>query len=171
MSQGANPTTTYQLTTLTPGLAERLLQDASPTTVLNEFWQLLTTELMTANLTQVDFDNILDMVEKAFANMLTGIPEDLWPEFRIKETVWDKDSNTGELKAITTKEYTIVEFWDQIYTKVYIKCCNSRDGHLIKALTEQRIKQLYEERGGIMKPMPGTAMPMAVQDKDGGWRP
>lgn len=169
MKQQAAGATTYQLTTLTPGLAEKLIQDGSPQAVVGEFWQLLTTELMTANLTQVDFHNILDMVEKAFANMLTGIPENEWAEFFIEEKVWDKDQE-GHPYAITVNKYTIVEFWDQIFTKVYVKCCNSRDGHLLKSLTEQRISSLHEERGGLMRPGVGAPLPMPAQEDKGGWK-
>ena len=164
------PTTTYQMTTLTPGLAERLIQDGSPATVLNELWQFLNTELMTANLTEVDFLNIMDMVDIAFANMLTGIPEDLWPEFMIAEQVWDTDPKTGKLVLVKTREYHMVDLWDATRAKVYIKCTNSRDGHLIRTLTEQRIKQLYEERG--VPHTPGMAVPMpADSDQSGGWKP
>lgn len=163
-------TTTYQLTTLTPGLAEKLIQDGSPTAAGNTFWQLLTTELMTANLTPVDFANILDMVEKAFANMLTGMSEDYWAEFVIEEKIWDKDGN-GNLVPVVVNKYTIVEFWDQIFSKVYVKCCNSRDGHLLKSLTEQRVSTLHEERGGIMYAGAGGApLPMPAQEDKGGWK-
>lgn len=167
MAEGQQ-SSTYQLTALTTGLAERLLQDGSPKTVLNELWQFLSTDLMTANLTDVDILNVMDMVDIAFVNMLTGLPEDLWSDFRIKETVWDKDPTTGKMIAVQVRDYHIVELWDAIRAKVYIKCTNARGGHLIHTLTEQNIKQLYEERGtGPQAP----GKPPGIIDKIAGWKP
>lgn len=140
---------TYQTVTLTQGLADTLLKDDSPQTVLTEMWEFLNTALMTANLTYVDFLNIMDFVDLRFANMLVGIPENDWVTYRIYETLWDRDPVTGRMVAVKTKDYPITELWDAIRAKVYIKCCNSRNGHLIKTLTEQRssIEQKYSEFG------------------------
>ncbi|MCX6817726.1 MAG: hypothetical protein NTU57_02620 [Candidatus Aenigmarchaeota archaeon] len=154
---------TYQMVTLTSQLAETIIKDDSPQTVMSEIWEFMNTELMTANLTYIDFQNIMDFVDLRFANMLLGIPEDLWNDVSIKETVWDKDEN-GKLFMAVTKVYNIVELWDNVRAKVYIKCCNSRDGHLLKALTTQRseTKGFYEERG--------TQNPLAGEQQKSRWR-
>jgi hypothetical protein len=151
------------MVTLTPGLAEQLIKDDSPQLVIGEIWEFMNTALMTANLTYVDFQNILDFVDLRFANMLLGIPEDLWNDVAIKETVWDRDQE-NKLYEVQTKSMSIIQLWDEVKAKVYIKCCNSRDGHLLKALTVQRTETrgFYEERG--------TAANPAQPEKKSGWR-
>jgi hypothetical protein len=165
----------YQMTTLTPGLADRLIRDSSPATVAEEMWPFLNNEIMTANLTQIDIENIMDMTDIQLIDMLTGIHESKWNNFAIVEKQWDKDpaDPTGQrMKVIAVRTYPITELWDALRAKVYIKCCNSRGGHLLKTLTENRssINQVYEERGtGIATQQPqGQAMP---QQESGGWRP
>lgn len=163
---------TYQTVTLTQGLADTLLKDDSPQTVLTEIWEFLNTALMTANLNYIDFLNIMDFVDLRFANMLMGIPENEWVNFRIYETIWDKDP-TGKLIPVKTKDYPITELWDAIRAKVYIKCCNSRGGHLIKVLTEQRssINQHYSESGVMRPDTQAQAMAAAGQPTQGAsWR-
>lgn len=159
-------TTTYQMVTLTPDLARETLKDESPQILQDEIWQFLNTDLHTAALTEVDFANIMDMVDIAFSNMLNGLPEDRWHEFKIKETTWAKDES-GQLVPVTVKEFSIVELWDAVRAKVYIKCCGSRDGFLLRTLTENRssISQLYEERGRLL---PGMPIP---QENKSRWRP
>lgn len=165
--QPTAPGTTYNLVTLTPGLADVVMRDASPEVIQGELWQFLNTDISTANLTDVDFLNILDMVDIAFCNLINGLPEDRWHEFRIKETIWDTNA-LGKLVPLTEKIYPITELWDAIRAKVYIKCCKARNGFLMRVLTEQRTFQEYAERGVMrfpgMAPMPGQA-----QEKKGGW--
>ena len=171
MTEATSAGTTYQMVTLTPGLAQEILKDGSPTTVLTELWQFLNTDLMTANLTPVDFLNVMDFVDIHFSNMLLGIPENHWEELQIQETLWDKDPDTGQIIKVETKVYSITELWDAVRAKVYIKCCNSRGGHLIKTLTEskQTISQLYEERG-VNRPPEYLPASQGGEDK-GSWRP
>lgn len=156
--------TTYQMVTLTPDLARETLKDESPQVLQDEIWQFLNTDLHTANLTEVDFLNIMDMVDIAFSNMLNGIPEDQWHEFKIQEIRWKKDGN-GNIIPETVKEYSITELWDAVRAKVYIKCTGSRDGFLMKVLTENRsrIQQSYEGRD--------IQMPFQPQQKKSFWRP
>lgn len=164
-------TTTYQIATLTPGLGDVLLKDDSPDILQNQLWQFLNVDLSTANLTDVDFLNIMDMVDIAFSNFLNGIPEDKWGEFQVKETVYDVDPATKKLVPVQTKLYPITELWDAMRTKVYIKCCKARYGFLMRVLTEQRssIKQEYDERRTMagLPGMPGVPMPSQGEQKKG----
>lgn len=164
--QSSQPTTTYQMVTLTPGLADVVIKDDSPDILQGEIWQFLNTDLSTANLTDIDILNIMDMVDIAFCNMINGLPEDRWHEFQIKETVWDTDAD-GKVVPIQEKVYPITELWDAIRSKVYIKCCNARGGFLMRVLTEQRslMRQEYEERG-VMR-YPGLPMPGQQEEKKG----
>lgn len=166
---GSQPSTTYQLTTLTPGLADAVIKDDSPTILQGEIWQFLNVDISTANLTEVDILNIMDMVDIAFCNLINGLSEDLWHEFRIKETTWAKDQKTGKVVTIDEKIYPITELWDAVRAKVYIKCCKARGGFLMRVLTENRssISQRYEE-AGVMR-MPGYPAPAQSQDKKGSW--
>lgn len=163
----------YSMVTLTPGLADKVFGDSSPDTVVGELWEFLNKELMTASLSEIDMLNILDYVDIRFANMLTGIPEDKWNDFKIVEQQWVAGPD-GKPKLVDKRTYHIVELWDQIRTMVYIKCCNSKNGHLIKTVTESRstISQLYEERGTARPPesvIPGQAQDQAQSGKPG-WR-
>lgn len=162
--------TTYQLTTLTPGLADTLIKDDSPDIIQGELWQFLNTDISTANLTNIDVLNIMDMVDIAFCNLINGLPEDRWHEYQIKEVTWDADPKTGELIPINTKLYPITELWDALRAKVYIKCCNARDGFLMRVLTEQRsfMRQEYNEQG-TNRFIPGAGMPLQETEKKG-WR-
>jgi len=163
MADGSQQQVTYQMVTLTSALAEQLIKDDSPQLVITDIWEFMNTALMTANLTYVDFQNILDFVDLRFANMLLGVEESFWDGVAIKETVLDRDEN-GQLYEVHTKSMNIMQLWDEVKAKVYIKCCNSRDGHLLKALTVQRTetKGFYEEHGT------GAAQPQ--QEKKSGWR-
>lgn len=162
-ADNATQQTTYQMVTLTPDLARETLKDESPQVLQDEIWQFLNTDLHTANLTEIDFLNILDMVDIAFSNMLNGLPEDQWHEFKIREVRWKKNAE-GDIVPETVKEYSITELWDAVRAKVYIKCCGARDGFLMKVLTENRsrIQQSYEGRE-VQGPL--------VQQKKSFWRP
>lgn len=171
-SQGqAQSGTVYQMVTLTPGLADKIFGESSPQTVINSFWEFLNSELMTANLKEHEVDEFMDRADIAFTNLLTGIPEDQWNNFKIVEQEWVQTPDGPMLQ--TKRTFSVVELWDQILTKVKIKCCNARNGHLIKTVTESRsqISQLYEERGTQRAPgyaLPGQAVP---EEKSSGWRP
>lgn len=166
---GQSGAVTYQTVTLTSGLADTLIKDDSPQTILGEVWEFLNTELMTANLNYIDFLNIMDFVDLRFANMLMGIPENEWVNFRLYETLWDKGPD-GKPIPIKTKDYPITELWDAIRAKVYIKCCNSRGGHLIKVLTEQNIKQHYSESGVNRQDVPQPGAMPAAPAEGSSWR-
>ena len=157
--------TTYQLVTLTPGLADVVIRDDSPEVLQGEIWQFLNTDISTANLTEVDVLNIMDMVDICFCNLINGLPEDRWHEYEIKETTWDADQGTGKMVPINEKIYPINELWDAVRAKVYIKCCNARGGFLMRVLTEQRslMRQEYEERG--VNRLPGVPMPGQESEK------
>jgi hypothetical protein len=161
----------YSMVTLTPGLADKIFGESSPQTVIDNFWEFLNSELMTANLREHEVDEFMDRADIAFTNMLTGIPEDKWNDFRIVEQEWVQTPDGPRLQ--TKRIFSVVELWDQMLTKVKIKCCNSRNGHLIKTVTSSRseISQLYEERGTARAPgysLPGQA---PQEQKSSGWRP
>lgn len=164
MDQQSQGGTTYQLVTLTPGLADKVLVDQSPDILQGEIWQFLNTDLTTANLTEIDILNIMDMVDIAFCNVINGLSEDKWHEYQVKEVTWDTDPE-GNLIPVNEKIYPITELWDAVRAKVYIKCCNARNGFLMRVLTEQRslMRQEYEERG--VNRFPG--MPMPGQEETG----
>jgi len=150
---------TYQMVTLTPGLADTLIKDDSPDILQQEIWQFLSLDISAANLSYVDMLNILDYVDIAFCNFLCGIQEGDWDKFKIEEVTWAKDpaDPTGKkLIKVNAKSYVITELWDAIRAKVYIKCCKSRDGFLMRQLTESRsqISQDIRQQGGFGYPMP-----------------
>lgn len=160
----ANPQVTYQMSTLTPGLSDTLLKDDSPQILQSEIWQFLTIDLATANLTEVDFLNILDMVDISFTNLLLGIPEDEWGDYKVTETIWDKDPNDPtNIIPISRREFPLTELWDAVRAKVYIKATKARDGFMMRILTENRsrIEQSYQELGIPRPPvlMPGQGQP------------
>ncbi len=158
-STPSTPQVTYQMSTLTPGLSDALLRDDSPQVLQGAIWQFLTIDLSTANLTEVDFLNILDMVDISFANLLLGIPEDQWGEYKITETTWERDPNDPDkVIPVTSQEYPLTELWDAIKAKVYIKATRARDGFMMRILTENRskVEQSYQEIGvPRIGPMPG----------------
>lgn len=168
--QSSQPSAVYSMVTLTPGLADKMFGESAPQTIINTFWEFLNSEVMTANLRDIDVEEIMDRVDIAFTNLLTGLPENQWNDFKIIEQEWINTPNGAELR--TTRIFSIVELWDQISAKVKIKCCNSRNGHLIKTITESRstISQLYEERG--TQRAPGYVLPgQAPEEHKSGWRP
>lgn len=169
-TQSSQSGTVYQMVTLTPGLADKVFGESAPQTVVDTLWEFLNSEVMTANLRDIDVEEIMDRVDIAFTNLLTGIPEDHWNDFKIVEQEWVNTPNGAELQ--TRRIFSIVELWDQVSAKVKIKCCNSRNGHLLRTITESRstISQLYEERG--TQRVPGLALPgQAQEEKGSGWRP
>lgn len=136
-SQGTS--VTYQMVTLTPGLADTLIKDDSPDILQTEIWQFLSLDISAANLSYVDMLNILDYVDIAFCNFLCGIAENDWDKFKIEEVTWAKNPEDPKNPIkVSSKVYVITELWDAIRAKVYIKCCKSRDGFLMRQLTESR---------------------------------
>jgi len=151
---------TYQIATLTPGLADVMVKDASPQVLQDAFHEFLNADISAANLSYIDTQTLRDMVNRSIMNFLNGIPESEWDKVKIQEIIWDKDKN-GKLIPIVQKEYNINELWDAIDTKVFVKCCKAKDGFLMRTLTESRsqVSQLYEQRG-----VPGP------QQEKSGWR-
>jgi hypothetical protein len=153
---------TYQLATLTPQLSDSIIKDDSPQILQDEIWQFLSVDLSSANLTDIDMLNILDFVNIAFANMLNALPEDQWDKFVIQEVQWVQlEDKTIEKRVL--KEYVINELWDAMRTKVYIKCCKSRGGFIMRQLTESR-SQVSQD---IRQTSTGGE---AAQAKKSGWR-
>ena len=159
---------TYQMTTLTPALVDTMIRDGSPQIMADEFWSMLNTELMTANLSELNIHVIMYYADLVVMKKLSGIPEDEWEDVKVLETVWDIDPVTKKRVQVVVRIYSIVDFMEDLPIKVYIKCQNSKEGHLIKALTEQNIKQVYEERGTRPEFAP-TAVGPTQEEKKKGW--
>lgn len=153
---------TYQIATLTPGLAEVMVKDASPQILQEAFHEFLNADMSSANLSYIDSQTMRDMVNRSIMNFLSGIPEDQWDKVKIQEVVWDKDPKTGKPIPIVQKEYNINELWDAIDTKVFVKCCKAKDGFLMRTLTESKssVNQVYEQRG----------VPGVPQEQKSGWK-
>jgi len=164
--------TVYNMVALTPGLADKVFGDSSPETVINEIWEFLNHELMTANLREIDVEDMMDRTEIRFINMLCGIPEDRWDQVRIAEQEWVEGPD-GKPILQTVRVFYLTELWDALLAKVKIKCLNSRNGFLLKTITESRqhVEQLYEERG-VNRPPEYTVPGQPTQTQGGGgWKP
>jgi hypothetical protein len=156
---------TYQLATLTPQLSDSIIKDDSPQILQDEIWQFLGTDLSSANLTDIDMLNVLDFVNIAFANMLNAIPEDQWDKFVIQEIQWvevqdDKGNKYREKRVL--KEFVVNELWDAMHAKVYIKCCKSRGGFIMRQLTESKSQVSQDIRS--------TSSDGSAQPKKSGWK-
>lgn len=159
--------TDYQTSALSAPITERFFTNGTPSALGAEFWEFLNTAIKTANLNDVDEENIMDMVDLSVANMIFSIPEEDWEKYEISTKTWMK-KETGEMVLVKDECYPITRFWDSIRAMTYVNICNSRSGHLIKAMTETRNLSESKNLSTIseLRPMPGQ---VTTQEKKG-WR-
>lgn len=137
-SSQASSGTIYQTAVLTPDLISSLIMDDSPQILDNKFWQFLGVDIPVADIKEWDFKNILDFVDLEFINWLMNYPEELWESLAIVEY---EDVNG---KLVPKRYYNLIELWDSVRAKVYLKMCRAREGFTLKAVTES--KTFIDER-------------------------
>ena len=159
----------YQTTVLNKDLVETLIVDDSPNVLWHKFWEFMGIDLPVAFIEPWDFENILDMVDIAFLNIIEQHPENNWDSVAILE----KSRNiTKDGQVIETLKHTYLIFplWDSVRAKVYNKMCRARGGFTLRAITESRSK--IEQN--INDNSPRTPEMMQMQQANtqrSGWKP
>ena len=126
----------YQTTVLTPNMVQALIMDDSPDMLFNKFWAFLGVDIPVADIQPWDFKNILDSVDLIFINMLQEYPESEWEKVVIAE--YENQIIDGATVQVLVKAYKVVELWDAMRGKIYVKMCRAREGFTLKQLTESR---------------------------------
>lgn len=157
--------TVYQTATLTPNLINTLVRDDSPDLLYDKLWQFLGVDIPVAFIEPWDFENILDMVDVAFLDMMEQYPESEWDTVAIVE--YSKVKTGKGFKMIPKNAYLLVDLWHAVSSKIYTKMCRARGGFTLKAITEQRSKidqTIQDNRPLMVQPVGGSP-----QEKKSGW--
>lgn len=141
----------YQTAVLTPELVNTLVRDDSPPILSENFWTFLGVDIPVSVILSFDFKNILDMVDLEFINMLEEYPEDEWENVAIveyQERIITTEDGEKIKKMIPVKAYNLIETWQKMHDKTYLKMCRAREGFTLKRLTENRsiIEQDIKQR-------------------------
>lgn len=155
----------YQTATLTPNLINTLVRDDSPDIFYEKLWQFLGVDIPVAFIEPWDFENILDMVDVAFLDMLEQYPENEWDTVAVVE--YNKIKTENGFEMTPKNAYLIIDLWHAVSAKIYTKMCRARGGFTLKALTEQRSKMeqtIQDNRPLMVQPMGGSP-----QKKKSGW--
>lgn len=185
----------YQTTVLTPDMVQTMIMDDSPDVIFNKLWQFFGVDIPVADIKPFDFKNVLDFVDLAFVNMLQEHPEKDWENIAIVEIEMklvktmvckkcgikyefdEKLKNCPECKKPVEEAeesvenikrgWKVIELWDAVRAKVYLKMCRAREGFNLRQLTEKR--SFLEERvHGV--PMPAGLPQEPQEKKKGGWK-
>lgn len=136
--------TVYQTATIPGNVLEKLIVDDSPGIFMNKFWEFLGVDIRIADIKPWDFDNVLDMVDVAFVNILMEFPETEWNKVVMVEykriAVIDPNNpkNVLGFKMEPSRAYHISKLWDAMRAKIYLKMCGAREGFDFKQITENR---------------------------------
>ncbi len=82
----SNQQPVYQVSRLTPGVIEVIVQDDSPDVVAQKFFQFFGVDLPIAYLHEYDFNNVLTFVDKSFQNIIHQYPIEQWNSIAIRQS-------------------------------------------------------------------------------------
>lgn len=168
---------TYQITSLSPDVIDRIVVDDSPTILYDEFWAFLGVDIPIANIQEHDFKIIRLMVRRQILNILERYKEDEWDKIMIVEYEYipqkDDDGNlvmNGDKPVLIKRQkavYRLVELINSLDSKVYVKLCRARDGFTLNSLTveRQQIKQDVSDNRPVILPQ----QPLQQQEQGNTW--
>lgn len=156
----------YMTTSLQPDVVDRIVVDDSPVTLYDEFWPFLGVDIPIANILKHDEKIIRLMARRQILNMLMRTHEGNWDKISIVEyenrPKTDKKGQiimigkTPVMERVVKSQYRLVELFNSIDSKVYMKLCRGRMGFTLNALTEERshIRQDVRDNRPMMAGMP-----------------
>lgn len=155
---------TYQPAVLPASVVDTLIKDDSIDELENYLWEFIGVDIQNANIKEWDFQNVLDMVDIAFINMKAEFKEKDWNDLAIVKYKIIRH-NDGTITKVPLRSFTIAKMWDAMRTKAYLKMCRSRDGFMLRQLTENR-GSLEQKVSGSLQPI----QPEEQEKKKSRWR-
>ena len=157
---------TYQAMSMPQDIMQKITSDDSPDIFFNWFWEFMGIDIQNANIQAWDFENILDMIDIAFANILGEYKESDWKDLIITKV--ESVQIDGKIQDRVVMAYHISKLWDMVRAKVYTKMTRAREGFTLRQITESKseVKQ-HQTMSGYPQPM---GMPMVNPEKKKGWR-
>lgn len=158
--------TYYQTAVLTPDLVSTLVVDDSPDILFDRFWAFFGVDIPVAMIMPWDFQNILDFVDISVYDYMQDWPESEWENVAIVQ--YEERDVNGERKMVAVRAYKIIETWNTIRAKMYMKMCRAREGFTLRQLTES--KSFVEERLHNMSPMNMQGVPQMQEQGKSRWK-
>lgn len=144
----SQPITYYQTAVLTPDLVNTLVTDDSPNVLFDKFWAFFGVDIPVSVIYPWDFQNILDMVDINVYNYMQDYKEEDWEDVAIVEyqEMEVEENEQTVRKMVPVRAYKIIETWESMKAKIYMKMCRAREGFTLRQLTESKSTSTIEER-------------------------
>lgn len=154
----------FQAAVLPDQVLEKLTIDDTPDLFYNYFWEFMGVDIQNADIKPWDFENVLDMVDIAFCEILEEFAEETWDKVVViaYKTYLDKDGK--QIVKEAQHAYHVSRLWSSLRAKLYVKMCRAREGFALKQLTESKGHLSQHQK------IEGLNPGMDHQEKKGGWR-
>jgi len=123
---------TYQIVQNPLSNVDKIIIETAPHVIKDKLWAFMGVDIQLADVQEYDFDNLLDMVDIKFLNMLKEVPERKWNDMFLSIKYRNREGVNSDYII------SIMQLWSDAKAKIYQHAMRGRGGFTMNAVSRSR---------------------------------